>query len=95
MDSSFVEKKEVFSSFRKFKLLVEKQVGHAIKRLRIDGGCEYTSIEFSQFCEKEGIEHEVIKPYTPQHNGIFERKNRSILNMARSMLKAKKMPKHF
>lgn len=65
------------------------------KRLRNDGRDEYTSVEFAQFCDEEGIEHEVIAPYTPQHNGIAERNNRSILSMDRSMVKEKNMPKHF
>ena len=66
-----------------------------MKKLRTDGGGEYTSFEFVKFCNEEGIEHEIIAPYTPQHNGIAERKNRSILNMTRSMLKAKEVPKRF
>lgn len=65
-----------------------------IKRLRIDGGGEYTLVEFAQFCEKEEIAHEVITLYTPQHNDIVERKNINILNMIRSMLKEKQVPKH-
>lgn len=39
--------------------------------------------------------HKVIAPYTPQHNGITERRNRSILNMTKSILKAKEMPRRF
>lgn len=65
-----------------------------LKGFTTDGGGEYTSVEFAQFCEKERIEHEIITPYTPQHNGIAKRKNISILNMARSMLKEKKIPNH-
>lgn len=66
-----------------------------LKRLITDDGGEYTSMEFARFCNEEGIEHEVIAPYTPLHNGIAGRKNRSILNIARSMLKANEMTKRF
>lgn len=66
-----------------------------MKKLRTDGGGEYTSREFARFYNEDGIKHEFIAPYTPQHNGIAERKNRSILNMTRSILKAKAMPKRF
>jgi transposase InsO family protein len=91
-----IEKKsDVFTKFKKFKTLVENQSGFSVKKLRTDGGGEYTSHEFAKFCEDEGIEHEVTAPYTPQHNGVAERKNRSIMNMARSMLKAKHMPHKF
>jgi hypothetical protein len=63
-------KADVFDVFRKFKLMVEKQSGCKLKVLRTDGGGEYTSREFGAFCEQEGIIHEVVAPYTPQHNGI-------------------------
>lgn len=55
-----------------FKMLVEKQAKCVIKRLRINGGREYTSSEFAQFCEEEWIEREVITPYTHKHNGIID-----------------------
>jgi transposase InsO family protein len=91
-----IEKKsDVFTKFKKFKLQVEKESECSIKKLRTAGGGEYVSNEFAKFCEQEGIVHEVIAPYTPQHNGIAERKNRSIMNMARSMLKGKEMPNRF
>ncbi|XP_019413040.1 PREDICTED: uncharacterized protein LOC109325237 [Lupinus angustifolius] len=66
-----------------------------MKLLRSDGGGKYNSHKFHHFCEKEGIPHEVIAPYTPQHNGANERVNRDALNMTRSMLKTKKLPKRF
>lgn len=73
--SLFEKKSEVFSNFKKFKLLVEKQAGNTMKRLKTDSGDEYTSPEFAKFCEKKVIKYEVITPYTPQHNGIVESKN--------------------
>ena len=63
--------------------------------MRTDGGGEYTSKEFEAFSVNEGIVHEVTAPYTPQHNGLAERRNRTILDMTRSMLKQKKMPHKF
>ena len=85
------QKSEVFNMFKKFKLLSEKQSDKVIKVLRTDGGGEYNSHEFQVFCDEEGIIHEVTSPYTPQHNGVAERRNRTILNMARSMMKGKGM----
>ncbi|MCH80525.1 copia-type polyprotein [Trifolium medium] len=49
----------------------------------------------SAFCVNHGIKHEVTAPYTPQHNGLAERRNRTILDMAKSMIKQKKMPHKF
>ncbi|GAU30874.1 hypothetical protein TSUD_15600 [Trifolium subterraneum] len=62
---------------------------------RTDGGGEYNSNEFKTFCEEKGIIHEFTAPYTPQHNGLAERRNRTFLNMARCMLKGKGLPKNF
>jgi len=76
---------EVFDVFRKFKTLVKNQSEKKIKILRTDGGGEYTSRMFEEFCVNHGIDHEVTAPYTPQHNGIAERRNRSILDIARCM----------
>jgi len=88
-------KSEVFQIFKNFKSLVEKQSGKCIKVLRTDGGGEFTSGELETFCIEQGILHEVTAPYTPQHNGIAERRNRTILNMVRSMIKGKNLPHNF
>nr|KYP39567.1 Retrovirus-related Pol polyprotein from transposon TNT 1-94 [Cajanus cajan] len=88
-------KSEAFNCFVQFKKLVEKQSGKVIKILRSDGGGEYNNGEFASFYKKEGIIHEIVPPYTPQHNGVAERRNRTILNMARSMMKSKGLPHSF
>ena len=75
--------------------MTEKQSGQALKVLRTDEGGEYTSKAFNTYCEQHGIIHEVTTPYTPQHNGLVERRNRTILDMARNMLKQKKLPNSF
>lgn len=72
--------------------MVENQSGMRIKVLRRDGGGEYVCSEFAKFCEEEGLIHEITPPYTPQHNGTVERKNRSFLNMVRWMLRCKNLP---
>ncbi|WJX12170.1 hypothetical protein P8452_02697 [Trifolium repens] len=79
-------KSDAFEVFKKFKTLVEKQSDKSLKVLRTDGGGEYTSTEFENYCKEQGIIHEVTAPYTLQHNGLAERRNRSILDMARSMV---------
>jgi len=85
-------KDEVFDVFKKFKTLVENQSEKKIKILRTYGGGKYTSRMFEEFCVNHGIDHEVTAPYTPQDNGIAERRNKSILDMARCMLKQRSMP---
>jgi len=89
------QKSDVFDAFKKFKAFVENESGYKIKAMRSDRGGEFTSKEFEKFCEENGIHRPLTVPYTPQQNGVVERKNRSLLNMARSMLKSKRIPKEF
>jgi Reverse transcriptase (RNA-dependent DNA polymerase)/gag-polypeptide of LTR copia-type/Integrase core domain/GAG-pre-integrase domain/Domain of unknown function (DUF4219)/Zinc knuckle len=88
-------KSETFAQFKKFKALVETQTGNKIKILRSDNGGEFTSKEFNEFCDREGLHHELTTPYTPQQNGVAERKNRTVIEMGRSLLKHAKLPKDF
>jgi len=80
-------KSEALEIFKRFKILVEKESDKSIKILRTDGGGEYTSKEFEAICTSQGVVHEVTVPYTPQHNGLAERRNMTLLNMTRSMIK--------
>ena len=89
------QKSEVFEVFKKFKAAVEKESGREIKAMRSDRGGEFTSKEFLEFCEANGIRRPLTVPRSPQQNGVAERKNRTILDMARSMLKSKRLPKEF
>ncbi|KAD4178302.1 hypothetical protein E3N88_26893 [Mikania micrantha] len=83
-----------FEQFKMFKASVELQYGRKIKVLRTDRGGEFTSREFSLFCEQEGITRQLTAPYSPQQNGVVERRNRTVMNTTRSMLNAMKMPQH-
>ena len=74
---------------------VEKQSGTCIKALRTHRGGEFLSKEFILFCEENGIRRELTTPYTPEQNGVAERKNRTVVEMARSMLQAKELPNEF
>jgi hypothetical protein len=57
-----------------------------IKKIRSDNGTEFKNSQIEGFLEDEGIKHEFSSPYTPQQNGVVERKNRTLLDMARTML---------
>ncbi|KAL4378842.1 hypothetical protein GQ457_02G039300 [Hibiscus cannabinus] len=81
------EKSEALAKFKEFKAMAEKQSGQYIKILRSDRGGEYTVKIFEDFCKEHGIIHQLTVRYTPQQNGVAERKNRTILDMARSMVK--------
>jgi len=88
-------KSEVFDVFKQFKALVENQCNLKVKALRSDNGGEYTSRQFAEFCKSAGIEHQLTLPYTPQQNGVSERKNRTVMEMARCLLIEKQMPNQF
>ena len=89
------KKEEVFEKFSNFKKMIQTQFDKSIRILRSDGGGEYKSKEFEQFMEKEGMVHEFTAPYSPQQNGIAERKNRSLLNITRCMLLGNDVSKGF
>ena len=63
--------------------------------LHFDHGGEHVSNEFEEFLKENGIRHQRTTHYTPQQNGFAERKNRTIMDLARSMWKAKRMPNSF
>jgi hypothetical protein len=65
-----------------------------IKKIRSDNGMEFKNSQIKGFFE-QGIKHEFSFPYTPQQNGIMDRKNRTLLDMARTMLDEYKTPDRF
>ena len=79
-------KDEALEMFIKYKSEVENQKNKMIKRLRTDRGGEYESNPFKEFCEQNGIIHEVTPPYSPESNGIAERKNKTLKEMMNAML---------
>jgi transposase InsO family protein len=88
-------KSDALGCFQQFKSLVEKQSGYYIKCLRTDRGGEYMSREFQNFCKVHGIYKQFTARYTPQQNGVTERKNITIMEMAHSMLTAKHLSNEY
>lgn len=79
-------KSEVFSRFQEYKQLVETQTGCKIRCLRSDNGGEYVNKRFEELFVAYGIVHQTSTPHTPQQNGLAERMNRTLVEMARSMV---------
>ena len=79
-------KDEAFETFKTYKAEVENKLSLKIKSIRSDRGGEYLKSNFIDFCEKEGIEKQLTMSYTPQQNGVAERKNRTLIEMVNSML---------
>jgi hypothetical protein len=87
---SFIkEKTEAFEKFKIFKALTENQTGKRLKAVRLDRGGEFMSSDFKEFYDKHGIKREYTIPRTPQQNGVVERQNRIVQQMARSMMNEK------
>jgi hypothetical protein len=66
-----------------------------VKKIRSDNGSEFKNLQVEEFLEEEGIKHEFSAPYTPQQNSVVERKNRTLIDMARMMLGEFKTPERF
>ena len=74
---------------------VQNEKGLNIVTIRSDHGGEFENNEMDEFCAKNGIEHTFSAPRTPQQNGVAERKNRTLIEMARTMLCDNNLPKYF
>ena len=81
--------------FKIFKAWAKNQTQKSIKSLRSDNGGEYISKDFKRFCEDHGISRQFTIPYTPQQNGVAERKNCTWMEAARSMLMASNLDDEF
>ena len=79
-------KDEALHYFKICKAEVESQLERKIKRVRSDCGGEYFSNLFTSFCEEHGVIHERTPSYSPQSNGVSERKNRTLTDLVNAML---------
>ena len=92
---SLKSKDQVFDRFLEWKALVENSSGKRLKTLRTDNGGEYVSNKFDSYLKEEGIHHELTVPKIPEQNGVAERLNRTLVEIARSMLLDAKLPKKY
>ncbi|UYV61328.1 hypothetical protein LAZ67_1004381 [Cordylochernes scorpioides] len=88
-------KDEVLKHFDIYRATVERQTGNKIKVLRSDNGLEFCNREFQDKLQKLGIKHERTNVYSPQINGVAERVNRTLLDMARACLHSANLPQRF
>jgi hypothetical protein len=79
--------------FMTYKAKVENQLERKIKRLRSNRGGEYFLGDFFDFCLEHGIIHERTPPYSPQSNGVAERKNRTLTDLVNTMLETSRLSK--
>lgn len=87
-------KSEVFDRFKELDQLLENKFGRRLKKLRTDNGTEYRNSKMTEYTRARGIVMEHSAPHTPEQNGKSERSNRTVVESARTMLQAKKLPAH-
>jgi transposase InsO family protein len=88
-------KSEASSAIKRIQATAEKECSRKLQVLRTDNGGEFTVIEFAAYCADEGITRHFSAPYTPQQNGVVERRNQTVVAMARALLKQQRMPTEF
>jgi transposase InsO family protein len=77
------EKSQTQETLKSFLRRAQNEFGLRIKKIRSDNGTEFKNSQIEGFVEEVGIKHEFSSPYTPQQNGVVERKNKTLLDMAR------------
>jgi transposase InsO family protein len=80
------DKSNMSSIFKDFAKRAENEFDFKIRKIRSDSGSEFKNYRNEDYCDKKGIKHEFLAKYTPQQNGVVERKNQTLIDMARSML---------
>jgi hypothetical protein len=80
------EKSQTQETLKGFLRRAQNEFGLSIKKIRSDNGTKFKNSQIESFLEDEGIKHDFSSPYTPQQNGVVERKNKTLLDMARTML---------
>ena len=81
-----VDKSDVLATFKTFIKRIHNEFETTIKKVRSDNGSEFKNTRVDELCDEFGIRHQFSTKYTPQSNGLVERKNRALIDMARSML---------
>ena len=89
------DKSEVQGIVKKFIWRAQNEYELKIMHVRSDNGLEFQNTNVEKFLDEEGIKHEFSASYTPQQNGIVERKNRTLIEAARTMLDEYKTPDSF
>ncbi|XP_042983356.1 uncharacterized protein LOC122312767, partial [Carya illinoinensis] len=88
-------KDEAHNAFTKLCKRIQNEKGYTISSIRSDRGKEFVNKNIETFCDENGFIHNFSAPRTPQQNGVVERKNRSLQEMARTMLNENNLPSYF
>ena len=75
--------------------IIQTKLNQVIVGIRSDHGTEFENSKLEQFCMKNGTSHNFSAPRTPQQNGVVERKNRTLVNISRTMIIESNLPQSF
>jgi transposase InsO family protein len=89
------DKSKTQEVLKKFLRRTQNKFDAKVKKIRSDNGTEFKNTQVEDFLDEEGIKHEFLAPYTAQQNGVAERKNRTLIKMARTMLDEYKISDQF
>ncbi|KAJ9565815.1 hypothetical protein OSB04_001781 [Centaurea solstitialis] len=85
-------KDETSGLIKPFVIGMENKTNLKVKVIRSDNGTEFKNADLNSFCREKGIEKQYSAPITPQQNGVVERRNRTLIEAARTMLADSKLP---
>jgi transposase InsO family protein len=80
------DKSETQEVLKKFLKRAQNEFDAKVKKIRSDNGSEFKNTQVEDYLNQGGIEHEFSAPYTPQQNEVSERKNMTLIELARIML---------
>ena len=75
--------------------MIKNQFSTQIKTFRSNGGGEYTSTKFKTYLSQQGIIHQISCPYTPQQNGLVEKKHRHLIKTIITLLSHASLPSSY
>jgi transposase InsO family protein len=80
------DKSETQGTLKRFLRRAQNEFELKVKKIRSDNGSEFKNLQVAEYLEEEGVKHEFSAPYTPQQNGVVERKNKTLIDIVRTML---------
>jgi hypothetical protein len=89
------DKSETQETLKHFLRWAQNEFELKVKKIRSDNGSEFKNLQVEEYLEEKGTEHEFSAPYRPQQNGVVERKNMTLIDMARTVIAKYKTPKWF
>jgi transposase InsO family protein len=93
--SVIASKDQAATKIKRIQAAVERKSSNLLCALRSDQGGDLTAAHFREYCEELSVRRELTAPYTPQQNGVVERRNQTVMSASRCVLKAKGLPGMF